>query len=628
MAEIDAHVVSSGTKFGIQPSSHGCTTFGIQEQGTTTSKEIDEFSFRKILLSIDRNLVEHDILALKYLCLDKNIGLRHGELEKVNRGLDLLEKLERRGFLSKSKLEVLIELLGLIERFDLQRDVEQCLDLQQKKRGIQEKKISSYRSMILDFASDIGRKELESLKPLLKHYIPARTIERLNEPIKLMIELEKLTVISPQKIEFLFQVADYLEREDLLKKLEEFKVTSGYQEIGTEKGNHISRNSSHTSSGNRINTLDNSFKSLRVDQAPYHHVNRPDHYISHVAESLGGDEWKMLGFALGLSARDTDEVCDAHGMLQKFQEITKEEQQFEKLCSGLRSRLVGRDDIAIMLEKDYKDVCSKQVQNFPVAAVNKQEEKNVVSSINTEESGLMARYKMASMPRGICLIINNMKFMGRLKERRGSEIDEDSLKFLFKYLGFQVIVRRNATSEDMKRQVEDVSRMDHTNYDCFVCCMLSHGDLGTIFSSDEISCKILDFTSPFRPRYCPSLAGKPKLFFLQACQGSRKAEDFEHFQVDSAESGTDNIPDDADFLLGYATAPGNVSFRSRSRGSWYISKLTNALQHYHNTHHILDILTHVNNEVSKAIARESEGTYKQVPAPQFTLRKQLFLTKL
>ena len=38
------------------------------------------------------------------------------------------------------------------------------------------------------------------------------------------------------------------------------------------------------------------------------------------------------------------------------------------------------------------------------------------------------------------------------------------------------------------------------------------------------------------------------------------------------------LPNEADFLLGYATMPGYVSYRSRSSGSWYISKLAEVLQ--------------------------------------------------
>lgn len=40
------------------------------------------------------------------------------------------------------------------------------------------------------------------------------------------------------------------------------------------------------------------------------------------------------------------------------------------------------------------------------------------------------------------------------------------------------------------------------------------------------------------------------------------------------------IPNEADFLLGYATVPGYVSYRSKTRGSWYITKLTELLAEY------------------------------------------------
>ena len=44
----------------------------------------------------------------------------------------------------------------------------------------------------------------------------------------------------------------------------------------------------------------------------------------------------------------------------------------------------------------------------------------------------------------------------------------------------------------------------------------------------------------------------------------------------------ETIPNEADFLLGYATIPGFVSYRSRSMGSWYITKLVEMLDKYAN----------------------------------------------
>ena len=42
------------------------------------------------------------------------------------------------------------------------------------------------------------------------------------------------------------------------------------------------------------------------------------------------------------------------------------------------------------------------------------------------------------------------------------------------------------------------------------------------------------------------------------------------------------VPDEADFVLGYATVPGYVSYRSRSQGSWYVNKLVQMLDRYAN----------------------------------------------
>ena len=40
------------------------------------------------------------------------------------------------------------------------------------------------------------------------------------------------------------------------------------------------------------------------------------------------------------------------------------------------------------------------------------------------------------------------------------------------------------------------------------------------------------------------------------------------------------IPDEADFVLGCATVPGYVSYRSRSQGSWFVNKLVEMLDKY------------------------------------------------
>jgi hypothetical protein len=52
-------------------------------------------------------------------------------------------------------------------------------------------------------------------------------------------------------------------------------------------------------------------------------------------------------------------------------------------------------------------------------------------------------------------------------------------------------------------------------------------------------------------------------------------------ETDSADVGIpETIPNEADFLLGLATVPGFVSYRSRSQGSWYITTLVRLLDEY------------------------------------------------
>ncbi len=79
-----------------------------------------------------------------------------------------------------------------------------------------------------------------------------------------------------------------------------------------------------------------------------------------------------------------------------------------------------------------------------------------------------------------------------------------------------------------------VANQDHTNSDCLVCCVCSHGDQdvqppGTtthkytkadlVYGIDGVL-YIRLITELFSETKCPSLQGKPKLFFIQVlmCQ--------------------------------------------------------------------------------------------------------------
>ncbi|XP_008579877.1 PREDICTED: caspase-10, partial [Galeopterus variegatus] len=204
----------------------------------------------------------------------------------------------------------------------------------------------------------------------------------------------------------------------------------------------------------------------------------------------------------------------------------------------------------------------------------------------------------------------------------------ECLRLVFHWLGFKVHTYDDVTKVRMEEVLqEQKGHPGHADGDCFVFCVLSHGKPGAVYSSDGALIPIREIMSHFTAQQCPGLAHKPKLFFIQACQGI-KEQPFMSIETDAVNPEhtsllpKDSIPVEADFLLGLATVPGYVSFRHQKEGSWYIQSLCNHLKNLVPRHEdILSILTAVNDDVSRRTS--PSGTKKQMPQPAFTLRKKL-----
>lgn len=163
----------------------------------------------------------------------------------------------------------------------------------------------------------------------------------------------------------------------------------------------------------------------------------------------------------------------------------------------------------------------------------------------------------------------------------------EALSETFKELHFEVVSYDDCPANKIHQVLEYYQSIDHKNKDCFICCILSHGDLGIVYGTDGREASIYELTSYFTGSKCPSLAGKPKIFFIQACQGNnyQKAvpdkagleQQHDVLEEDSS-SRRKYIPDEADFLLGMATVKNYVSYREPMHGTWYIQSLCRSLK--------------------------------------------------
>lgn len=266
-------------------------------------------------------------------------------------------------------------------------------------------------------------------------------------------------------------------------------------------------------------------------------------------------------------------------------------------------------------------------------------------------------YKMDASPCGHCLIINNVEFEPEceLNNRNGSNIDCDKLERRFKALNFTVEVKTNLKQRQIKHALSALSKKDHSQCDCCVVIMLSHGTEvshnrfpGAVYGVDGQHVPVQHITNYLNGQHCPSLQGKPKLFFIQACGGGERDTGFEvspdeappsirgeDDQTDAIpmSSSSDSLsmsdepdaratlPTPSDILVSYSTFPGYVSWRDTQSGSWYVETLDRVLEENAPTDDLVTMLMMVNHEVSQNSAK---GLYKQMPGSFNFLRKLLY----
>ncbi|CAK1582072.1 unnamed protein product [Parnassius mnemosyne] len=210
-------------------------------------------------------------------------------------------------------------------------------------------------------------------------------------------------------------------------------------------------------------------------------------------------------------------------------------------------------------------------------------------------------YNMNHKYRGMAIIFNHEHFdIHSLKSRTGTNVDSDNLSKVLKNLGFRVTVLHNLKSEDINHYIRQTAEMDHSDNDCLLVAVLTHGELGMLYAKDT-HYKPDNLWYYFTADKCPTLAGKPKIFFIQACQGDKLDGGItltSRTETDGSSSASYRIPIHADFLIVFSTVPGYYSWRNTTRGSWFMQALCEELRYSATERDILTLLTFVCQKVA------------------------------
>jgi len=203
-------------------------------------------------------------------------------------------------------------------------------------------------------------------------------------------------------------------------------------------------------------------------------------------------------------------------------------------------------------------------------------------------------YKMDHPKRGIALVINIKTYNPnphKLEERKWSEKDVENLKTTLEYLEFDLKFCENLKANEIRDEIKRISKLDHTNSDCFLCVVMSHGIDDKIVASDSEEISLNEIMQPIKSS-CKSLENKPKLFFFEACRGKKKM-----CRSDSSESTSSEImcteymdettnknltitkiEAESDLLVYYATLPEHYAYGNKTNeGTIFIESVCTEL---------------------------------------------------
>ena len=126
--------------------------------------------------------------------------------------------------------------------------------------------------------------------------------------------------------------------------------------------------------------------------------------------------------------------------------------------------------------------------------------------------------------------------------------------------------------------------------------------------------------------------GRPKIFFIQACQGKEPGcgivESEPHVEKSLVSDGKVQTTDRSDIYISYATVQGNRAFRHTEKGSWYIGAVCKILCEESKQSTLTQLQIFINKQVTEDedkvyTSEEDLEKFKQQPYASNQLRSNV-----
>ena len=585
-----------------------------------------EMEYRKMLASVATNLTNHNFTEMMYVSADYFKGVQ----PRASKPLEFFSLLEQRGLLSPTNLSTLQALLSEVGRNDLIDKLKMFVAITHQSPGLTSAHLTNplQESYVRPAATAPPMHAAQDPVGNPPAFFPPSGVRHLHQPQYPMQPIKLASGIRDTP----YGVAQTQPpSSDPVCPPEQEHRSIGPRDLGHPQdetpGLMVGLPNYDTPPG-RLPSVNMDCHEHGVRQTTSSSKDTTPRYPHQ--ESAGNDQVDQSAF------RSTAPASEAYLQMERqaphdprIQEYRQKDIQEEMLMEEREreTRKAQEDAQRRKKELEYQNEIRRLEQEKEQLMTQVQQEQ-LRSRRQTVAVPAELCYPMNAKPHGLCIIFNNDKFYAtssqeELPERKGSDVDQHNLGVIFSRLNYRVQPYKNLTAEQMLETMKAVSNLDHSSSDSLVCCLLTHGKQEGVFGADGNLLPVADLASLVKALYCSTLKGKPKMFFVQACRGD---DEDKGVQLQSDDDGEQSVvrrslPNDADFLFAYSTAPGTVSWRSPQYGSWYISKLCETLdQHATNGMDLVSMLTIVNDKVSEAYTKQG---FKQCPAPVNMLRKKV-----